>query len=191
MHMPLHLHMPLSIWGGCHSWKEGKRTKRKRESCFLFRPQGGLLRLTVFRKEREKEKDEREEGVREEIQKAEKEAEAWVRKKTCLLLCVCVLMWSSIVHGDHSVTQLDNRTGSSLACQSNKQAAGESEVLRGFWFIPVSWRLVHFHSQDWRAGSWQVMGFYIGRKQTNKKDISSCCNLHNNVVNLNRKYISY
>lgn len=31
MHMPLHLHMPLSIQGACRSAKKGKTEKRKEE----------------------------------------------------------------------------------------------------------------------------------------------------------------
>lgn len=169
MHMPLHLHMPLSIWGGCRSRKEGKRAERRRESCFLIQPQGGLLSLTVYRKEREEGERKKQGGGGETYSNRQTEREGGTWKKRNLLLSASANVepyCSQLPHSfRHSIGQSVRQ---SPACQSNTQAAGESEVLRGFWFIPVSWRLVQFHNQDWKAGSWQVMGFWM-RKQKNRK----------------------
>lgn len=38
------------------------RAERRRESCFLIQPQGGLLSLTVYRKEREEGERKKEGG---------------------------------------------------------------------------------------------------------------------------------
>lgn len=141
-------------------WKEGRR------SCFLVRPQGGHLSLMVHRKEREE--GERKKVVLVGVILTQTNRDRGWNLKKNLLLWERVLMWGPIVHSNHThlVTQLVNQSDCSPACQTGRQPMSQ------LWgFIPVSWRLVQFHNQDWRASSWQVMGFWICYKETqrNKK----------------------
>lgn len=82
---------------------------------------------------------------------------------------------SSIVHinCNHSVTQ-------AVVLSVNQVTPAASSR---FWSVPVSWHLVQFHSQDWRADSWQVMGFCIQKSKQNKQQQMSQ-SVHNIMCNV-------
>lgn len=123
--MPLHLHMPLSIQGACHSPKKGKAEKRR---------EGELLPELTTGWPSESDGAKRSEGGRRK--------RGW--KKTCFYEREG-LMLSAIVLRNHTRFATCSVT---RARQAELQTGSEA-----FGFLPVSWHLAPFRSRDWRAGS--------------------------------------